>query len=39
LKAYIDEALKKQIMDAPIILINDTIFTGIVDKDAILSSF
>ena len=39
LKAYIDEALKKRIMDAPIILINDTIFAGIVDEDAILSSF
>ena len=39
LKSYIDEALKKRILDAPIILVNDKTYSGIVDEETLLLSF
>jgi glutaredoxin len=38
LKSYIDKALKKRIMDAPIIMIKNKTYSGIVDEEIILSS-
>jgi len=38
LQAYIGEAMRRRIMDAPIILVGDMVFTGVVDDSAILSA-
>jgi hypothetical protein len=38
LQAYIGEALKKRIMDAPIIRINDKTYSGVIDEETILAS-
>jgi len=38
LQTYINEAMKKKLMDAPIILINEKTFTGVVDERTILSA-
>jgi glutaredoxin len=38
LQAYIGEAMKRRIMDAPIILVGDRVFSGVVDDSAILSA-
>jgi glutaredoxin len=38
LQSYIDEALKKRILDAPIILVNDKTYSGVVDEETLLSS-
>jgi hypothetical protein len=37
-QAYIGEAMKKKLMDAPIMLINEKTFTGVVDETTILST-
>ena len=36
LQAYLDEAIRNRIMDAPILLINDRMFAGIVDEKKII---
>ena len=38
LQSYISEAIKKRIMDAPIIVIGDKTLTGVVDDSTILSA-
>jgi glutaredoxin len=38
LQSYIGEAIKRRIMDAPIIIIGDKTFTGIVEDSTILSA-
>jgi hypothetical protein len=38
LQSYIDEALRKRIMDAPIILINGKSFTGVVEESIIIEA-
>ena len=38
LQTYIGEAMKRRIMDAPIILVGDKVFSGVVDDSAILSA-
>jgi glutaredoxin len=38
LQSYIGEAIKRRIMDAPIIIIGDKTFTGVVDDSTILSA-
>lgn len=38
LQTYIGEAMKHRIMDAPIILVGDKVFSGVVDETTILSA-
>ena len=36
LQSYLDEAIRNRIMDAPILLINDQMFAGLVDEQKII---
>ena len=36
LQSYLDEAIRNRVMDAPILLINDRMFAGIVDEQEII---
>lgn len=38
LQSYFDEAIRNRVMDAPILLINDRIFAGIVDENTIIEA-
>ena len=36
LQSYLDEAIRNRVMDAPILLINNRMFAGIVDEQKII---
>lgn len=38
LQSYLDEAIRNRVMDAPILLIHDRIFAGVVDEKTIIEA-
>ena len=38
LQSYLDKAIRNRVMDAPILLINDQMFAGLVDEQKIIDA-